>query len=481
MASTHHDAASGVFACLFQGVDVDPLAALSDLTANDFPDPFLRRLFACCKAMLEDGKPLIIGAIVNKMKLDVVEMARLDVFMDRLLVTRQPGELASHALRVKRAACERNLKKVCDDVVSGNGDIGLVVKLHVTLEKYFASLREAIDPPGILASTVTPKTVKWFWRGYIPLGKPTVGDGDPDEGKSVLSIDLAARSTSGRSMPDGTPGATGGALLISAEDDADDTITPRLIAAGADLTRTRILRTIKTGDGERQIEIPADIPAIREAALSVDAVLIVIDPLMAFLAGGTNTWRDQDVRRALEPLARLAAELGAAVLVIRHLNKSSEGNPLYRGGGSIGIIGAARAGFVVGKDPDDGTGETRVLAVTKSNLAKKAPSLRYRIEPCGNSVAIKWLGESEHRATTLLAAPEGEQRSAVEECRRFIVGFLEDSAQPASEVMAAAHKAGFTDRTIDRAKIRANVEAYRSGFGKDGKWTWNIPAKGANT
>ena len=44
---------------------------------------------------------------------------------------------------------------------------------------------------------------------------------------------------------------------------------------------------------------------------------------------------------------------GACVVVIRHLNKTGGANPLYRGGGSIGIIGAARAAMIVAPDPED--------------------------------------------------------------------------------------------------------------------------------
>ena len=76
-----------------------------------------------------------------------------------------------------------------------------------------------------------------------------------------------------------------------------------------------------------------------------------------------NSHRDQDVRRALAPLAKLAEDTGAAVLIVRHLNKSSGGNPLYRGG-SIGIIGAARSALLVASHPEDES--RRVLATLKA-------------------------------------------------------------------------------------------------------------------
>ena len=103
--------------------------------------------------------------------------------------------------------------------------------------------------------------------------------------------------------------------------------------------------------------------------------MVIIDPLMAYLGGDVNSHRDQDVRRALAPLARMAEETGAAVILVRHNTKGGGSNALYRGGGSIGIIGAARLGFTFARDPED---EGRVIvACTKANITSTPPSLAY--------------------------------------------------------------------------------------------------------
>jgi hypothetical protein len=269
---------------------------------------------------------------------------------------------------------------------------------------------------GQLASEVQPKRVEWLWPGRIPLGKVTVLDGDPSLGKSAITLDLAARVTTGRSMPDGSPSPTGGVLVLNAEDEDADTIVPRLKAMGARLDRVRILKILPDPDGERQPEIPGDLAAIEKAARSVGAKLIIIDPIMAFLGGRTNSFRDQDVRRALAPLARLAERLGVAIVIVRHLNKNTgEQNSLYRGGGSIGIIGAARSGLLVARNPDDETGEARILASTKANLGRLPTSLGYSIQTHGASICVAWTGESAYRAADLLAVLDREERSAVQD------------------------------------------------------------------
>ncbi len=90
---------------------------------------------------------------------------------------------------------------------------------------------------GQLASQVKPEAVDWLWKDRIPLAKLTVIDGDPGLGKSMLTLDLAARVSTGKGSPDEKPLAEGGVVILSAEDGAADTIAPRLIASGADPSR----------------------------------------------------------------------------------------------------------------------------------------------------------------------------------------------------------------------------------------------------
>jgi RecA-family ATPase len=206
-------------------------------------------------------------------------------------------------------------------------------------------------------STVEPKPVRWIWRGYIAIGAVTLIDGDPGTGKTTVVFDIAARVSSGRAMPDGSYGdveGPAGVVILSAEDDDAHTIAPRLREAGADLAPGRIVRLaavrhVSEAKGEQREtqRMPSllDVDAVREAIIQSGAALVTIDPLMAYLPGDAH--RDNEVRQALAPLSALAAERGVAVVVVRHLNKSGGTNAIQRGGGSIGIIVAARTGLLV--------------------------------------------------------------------------------------------------------------------------------------
>jgi hypothetical protein len=289
-------------------------------------------------------------------------------------------------------------------------------------------------------------------------------------------MDLAARVSAGLAMLDGTVCGPAGVVILNAEDDLADTVVPRLLAAGGDSSRVLALNAVPNSEGgESIVSLPYHLPELKAAMAQIGAALVIIDPIMAYLASEVNTHRDQDTRRALHPLAMLAAATGVAVVVVRHLNKMAGGNPLYRGGGSIGIIGAARSGLLVGKDPDNP--DRRVLASTKCNLAKLPSSLAFDLTPADNGgLRIGWLGESAHTAESLLAAPrDDEDRSELYQAVEVLRDILAGGAVKAQDAKTMARRAGVAERTLLRAKAVLHVRSKLYGFGKAGEWHWLLP------
>lgn len=348
----------------------------------------------------------------------------------------------------------------------------------------------------VYLSDVEAVPIRWLWPGRIPLGKLTIFDGDPGLGKSLITLNLAARTSTGREMPDGTRGdadGPGGIVLLSAEDDPSDTIRPRLDAAGGDSSRVVMLtaqrQTVVHNDGseesrERSVTL-RDVDALRHAIKETGARLVIVDPFMAYI-GDTDGHLDSDIRALLAPLAALAAETGAAIVLVRHLRKSGGANPVYAGGGSIGIIAAARSGLMVARDPDDPDGHRRVLASTKCNLAVEPPSLGYVIEPkpLDGPLAlpgvphVRWLGQVEHTAASILGTgPEdSEERMVRDDAMAFLRGHLADGPRPVEEVKSEAKRAGFSWRTVERAKAPAKVRSVRDGA--NNRWLWVLEEGG---
>src|SRR5215208_6321859 len=325
-------------------------------------------------------------------------------------------------------------------------------------------------PVGTLLADVEAETVEWLWERRIPLGKITVLDGDPDNGKSVLTTDLAARVTTGRMMPYGF-GKTflqAGVVILSAEDGVGDTIRPRFDAAGGDPSRVVIL------GNDDPFGIPEDLPKLERAIERVGAKLVIVDPIMAFLGENVNSNSDKDVRSALKPLKQLAERTGAAVVIVRHLNKTPGGNVLYRGGGSIGIIGAARSGLIVGPHPHDE--ELRVLASQKHNLSMLPESLSYQITSAPNNpdaAVIVYKGVVDMNARDLLKPPvEEQERSAMDEAKDFLRQALAAGERPASEVKAEAEAVGVAWGTLKRAKVALGVDPSKRGT----VWYWSLPS-----
>ena len=339
-----------------------------------------------------------------------------------------------------------------------------------------AAQRDLQPETGISLADVTPQAVNWLWDGRIASGKLTLIDGDPGLGKSVVVLDWCARWSRGARMPDGAPSTATGVVLVPGEDDLADTIVPRLLAAGADLARIRALPTVRAKDGsERMLALPDDIDIIERTVDAVEATVLVVDPVMAFLSSKLSAGRDQESRQALSPLRLLAARKGIAVIAVRHLTKGSIGmSAVYRGGGSMGFIGLARGAYLVAPDPDDP--DARIVAPIKSNLAALPPSLSYRLRGDGlGSVRAEWGPQGSFTADSLLAAKD-EDHEVVREAREMLLDILPPGeAIPASRVEDERKARNLSKYATNQAKARLGVSVRRIG-GSLGMWTWCLPA-----
>lgn len=320
-----------------------------------------------------------------------------------------------------------------------------------------------------LGSDLEPQPVSWAWTGHIALGALTLIDGDPGDGKSVMTMDLTARWTTGAPMPDGSanPVPPSAVIVVAAEDDLNMTVSPRLRAAGADMSRVLCVEGSRDGS---QFCLATDMPALERKVVAMGARIVILDPLQAFLGEATDSNNDASVRRALGPLSMMARKHNVALLAVRHLNKSGSAKAVYRGGGSIGFIGAARAAFLVAPHPDED--DKRVLIATKNNLGPKGGALAYSlaVDPIYNVVRVKWEGAMEASAQELLDGNnDGNSRKDITELLEHIC-----SQGPMSWVQIGKHlaEAGFNAKTAE--KYRGRVLAKHIGPGGNATTLWTL-------
>jgi putative DNA primase/helicase len=334
------------------------------------------------------------------------------------------------------------------------------------------------------ASDIHPEPIRWLWPGRIAIGKQTLLAGEPGLGKSQLTCWIAGAVTTGGFWPGTVDEAPlGSAIILSAEDDAADTIRPRLDAAGADPDKVHIVSAVRREDGKgrRAFNLQADLLLLENEITRLgDVRLVVIDPVSSYL-GKVDSHRNAELRAVLEPIGEMASRLRVAVLSVTHLSKSGSISANSRFIGSIAFVAAARAAFIVARDPGDK--ERRLLLPTKNNLGPEGSGIGFRIgqvtTPTGLlAPTVLWDAMPvTMSADEALAGPaDAGSAPARNEAMDFLRDVLAAGPVPSEKIRDEVNKAGLAWRTVRRAKEGLGVRVRKTGI--DGGWVWTLPGDG---
>jgi putative DNA primase/helicase len=335
-------------------------------------------------------------------------------------------------------------------------------------------------------SDIEAKPIRWLWPGRIARGKVSMIAGNPGLGKSQVTASVTAIVSIGGTWPvDKTACEVGNTIILSAEDDPADTIRPRLEVAGANLSRVYILDAIIEGaDGSevrRGFDLESDLSRLGAMLEKIGgATLVVIDPITCYL-GTTDSHKNSDIRALLSPLSEFAAKYETAVVCVNHFNKNSGGEAITRVTGSLAFVAAARAVFVVARDPEKGS--RRLFLPLKNNLGNDQTGLAFTVEsaqlgsPHGPIHTSHVLWETGTVTTTAeeAMAPQSsdEDRTELDEAKNFLQALLAKGPVSSKQIQADVKGAGHSWRTIQRAQQTLGIVAYKKGM-KEG-WAWRLP------
>ncbi|HQU80455.1 MAG TPA: AAA family ATPase [Azonexus sp.] len=342
----------------------------------------------------------------------------------------------------------------------------------------------------IRASDVTPESIAWLWNGWLAAGKMHVFGGAPGTGKTTISMGLAATVTTGGRWPDGTRSIVGNVVIWSGEDDPADTLIPRLVLSGADLSRVYFIADIREGNERRSFDPARDMEPLRRKLAEIGGVkLLIVDPVVSAIAGDSH--KNAEVRRGLQPLVDLAGSMRCALLGITHFSKGTGGrDPVERLTGSLAFGALARVVLVAAKHQEEGEdGRTvRLFCRAKSNIGPDDGGFEYdlhqaelKTHPGIFASSVQWGEAVEGAARELLATADATgddgEGGSLADAKRFLSDLLVDGPLPTKTIKADADGAGYSWATIRRAQKALGIEPVKEGM-KAG-WVWRMPGQEA--
>ena len=289
-----------------------------------------------------------------------------------------------------------------------------------------------------LYSDVKTTNVRWLWYPFIAIGKITLLQGDPGDGKSTMMMNLIAELSTGGASPNGQAfGRPQRVIYQCSEDGVSDTIKPRLEKCGADCQNIAFINE------EVHSGLTLDDERIREAIQNFQPRLVVIDPIQAYLGSDSDLQIAGRARKLMHRLSLWASTYDCAVVLIGHLNKKEGSKGLYRSLGSIDVVAAARSVLQVERDPEDT--DVRVVTQIKNSLGPSDAVIRFEIRP---QTGFSWISVDTVPLIEKKAEPPAFD-TKMEKAAYLIKETLAQGDVPSNEMYEKLEAEGISHRTAE--------------------------------
>ena len=310
----------------------------------------------------------------------------------------------------------------------------------------------------IRMSEIESQEIEWLWYPFIPYGKLTIIQGDPGDGKTTLVLNIAAKLSKGIGMDEAMPILEPMNIIYqTAEDGLADTVKPRLEAAGADCEKIAVI-----DESEKSLSMVDE--RLEEAIIKTNARLLILDPIQAYLGGGMDMNRANEVRDMTKKLGLLAEKYKCAIVLIGHMNKATGNKAAYRGMGSIDFFAVARSVLLVGRV--EGQANIRAVVQIKNNLAPFGHPKAFELEEGG----FCWLGDYEITADELLGglAPKANKLEQAKQLLRELA--KTNNAMQSKVLFNLADEQGISKRTLENAKKELKIKVKKI----NNSWYWEL-------
>jgi putative DNA primase/helicase len=303
--------------------------------------------------------------------------------------------------------------------------------------------------------------VDWLWKGRIANSEINLIVGKPGQGKSLITLDIAARLSNGSQLPfSGEKGNPTRSAIFCPEDNMK-LVASRLTVAGANRKNIGLFPTAE-----------CSAKVVESMVVNNDVRLFIFDPITQF-TGQTNNNRETEVRDFMTPLKAIAEKHNVAIWCVMHLNKEFKNRTMLdRILGSV-AWGALPRVVIGSKSQAEGI----VLVSAKNNLGEHVQGMPYQIQKVfhgkGDFGKVDW-GNTLVEAEATIDDGTGSSGSAIQEAKDFLQDKLSEGTVPAKAIFQMAENEGIAARTLRRASQVLNIRKAK-GTGQNASFFWSLP------